>query len=149
MDKKPSAVATKSCTMHLFKSKTCKTILLNTEKQDTINALAKQMHLFEEYMDGTGPADDSDDENNNVVVPDPSQETEPFITPEFLSKKDSVVFSTNDVCEVELLKMLEDANCPHYLFEEILKWSRKANDLKYGFKAQRNTRKAQIQHYKK
>jgi hypothetical protein len=39
----------------------------------------------------------------------------------------------NDHVEIDLLKLLNDANAPHYLYKEILEWGKRATQMKYDF----------------
>lgn len=43
-------------------------------------------------------------------------------------------FTIDMLAETELLKILDDANAPHYLFKEIMEWACKFYNKKYNFK---------------
>ena len=43
------------------------------------------------------------------------------------------MYSTTDIAELELLKLLNDANVPHFLYHQILEWGHKSNLNGYNF----------------
>jgi hypothetical protein len=56
----------------------------------------------------------------------------------------------SDYVEMKLLKMLNDAHVPHFLYRDILQWGKEAKQLKYhNFMPQCFTRKVQIKHTEK
>ena len=55
-------------------------------------------------------------------------------------------FTTEQYHETKLLKILSDANAPHYLYKDIVEWGRAANGNNYHFYPQRSTRKAQVKY---
>ena len=55
-------------------------------------------------------------------------------------------FTTEQYHETKLLKILSDANAPHYLYKDIIEWGRAANGDNYHFYPQRSTRKAQVKY---
>ena len=55
-------------------------------------------------------------------------------------------FTTEQYHETKLLKILSDANAPHYLYKDIIEWGRAANGNNYHFHPQRSTRKAQVKY---
>ncbi len=55
-------------------------------------------------------------------------------------------FTTEQYHETKLLKLLSDANAPHYLYKDIIEWGRAANGNNYHFNPQRSTRKAQVKY---
>ena len=50
----------------------------------------------------------------------------------------------NDQVKIDLLKLLNDANTPHYLHKEILEWGKKAKQLQYSFEPVRTKRDNQL-----
>jgi hypothetical protein len=52
----------------------------------------------------------------------------------------------NDFVETKLLKILEDANVPHFLYQDILNWGCDAKSSGCGFEPARTTRQAAITH---
>jgi hypothetical protein len=52
----------------------------------------------------------------------------------------------NNFVETKLLKILEDANVPHFLYQDILNWGCDAKSSGYGFEPARTTRQAVIAH---
>ena len=56
---------------------------------------------------------------------------------------------TNKQCfECKLLKILNDVNAPHYLFQSIIEWAKEASWSGYKFQPKQSTRKAHIQYLK-
>jgi hypothetical protein len=55
----------------------------------------------------------------------------------------------NDFVKTKLLKILEDANVPHFLYQDILNWGCDAKSSGYGFEPARTTRQAAIAHIKR
>ena len=50
--------------------------------------------------------------------------------------------------ECKLLKILNDINAPHYLFQSIMEWAQEASQPGYTFQPKQSTRKAHIQYLK-
>ena len=61
----------------------------------------------------------------------------------------SFAFLTSDRYQVKLLHILDEANVPHYLFEDIQKWAKDAYNNGYCFDYNRSTRHAEIEHLKR
>jgi hypothetical protein len=57
-----------------------------------------------------------------------------------------VYHTINDFVETKLLKILEDASVPHFLYEDILNWGCDAKSSGYGFEPTRTTRQAALAH---
>jgi hypothetical protein len=55
-------------------------------------------------------------------------------------------FTTEQYHETKLLKLLSDANAPHYLYKDIIEWGRAANSNNYHFYPKRSTRQAQVKY---
>jgi hypothetical protein len=55
-------------------------------------------------------------------------------------------FTTKQFHETKLLKILSDANAPHYLYKDIIEWGRAAKGTNYHFDPQRWSRKAQVKY---
>jgi hypothetical protein len=62
---------------------------------------------------------------------------------------DGVCFTRSDYVETKLLKLLDDAHAPHFLYKDVLNWAREANKMKYEFRPARTTRRAQINYIEK
>ena len=60
-----------------------------------------------------------------------------------------MLFTTAECIELRLLKLLDDNNVKHGLYQDIMKWARKANMSGYNFNPRRTTRNAQVQHFGK
>jgi hypothetical protein len=55
-------------------------------------------------------------------------------------------FTLEDQKQIELLKMLNDAHAPHYLFESINDWASKAHTSGYQFNPEHRTRVGQVKY---
>jgi hypothetical protein len=60
-----------------------------------------------------------------------------------------ISFTSSEYVETKLLKVLNDAHAPHFLYQDVLNWAREANALNYDFMPRRTSRKAQIKHIEK
>ena len=60
-----------------------------------------------------------------------------------------VTFTNSDFMETKLLKILNDAQAPHFLYQDLLNWAKEAKQSNYDFLPKRSTRKAQILHIEK
>ena len=60
-----------------------------------------------------------------------------------------ISFTASEFVETKLLKMLNDAHAPHFLYQDILNWAKEAKLLQYDFCPRRSTCKAQIKHIEK
>jgi hypothetical protein len=54
--------------------------------------------------------------------------------------------TVNVYVETKLLKILEDANVPHFLYQKVLNWGSKAKARGYAFEPERTIRKFAIDH---
>jgi hypothetical protein len=54
--------------------------------------------------------------------------------------------TVNDYVETKLLKILEDANVPHFLYQDALNWGSEAKARGYTFESERTIRKFAIDH---
>ena len=65
-------------------------------------------------------------------------------------KKRQVIHRTKDNFHpTKLLKILESANAPHFLYSDICQWAKEAKNDGYDFNPERTTREAQIAHLEK
>ncbi len=58
-------------------------------------------------------------------------------------------FTTAQFHETKLLKLLNDANAPHYLYKKLINWGRAAEHDNYNFNPTRSSRNAQVKHLEK
>jgi hypothetical protein len=58
-------------------------------------------------------------------------------------------FTTEQYHETKLLKILSDANAPHYLYKEVMNWGSAARLDNYHFNPTRSSRKAQVKYLEK
>jgi hypothetical protein len=61
----------------------------------------------------------------------------------------SIRFTTAQFHEAKLLKLLSDANAPHYLYKQVIEWGRAAKNDNYNFNPTRSLRNAQVKHLEK
>jgi hypothetical protein len=50
-----------------------------------------------------------------------------------------IAFTSSEYVEKKLLKVLNDAHAPHFLYQDVLNWAKEANKLKYDFLPHRTT----------
>jgi hypothetical protein len=58
-------------------------------------------------------------------------------------------YSNSQMAETKLLKILNDANTPHYLFQDIMNWTKESLSNQYDFQPTRIKRKSQMKHLEK
>jgi hypothetical protein len=58
-------------------------------------------------------------------------------------------FTTKQYHETKLLKILSDANAPHYLYKEVMNWGSAAHLDNYHFNPTRSSSKAQVKYLEK
>ena len=58
-------------------------------------------------------------------------------------------FTTAQFHETKLLKLLSDANAPHYLYKNVIEWGRAAVHDEYNFHPTRTSRTAQVKYLEK
>lgn len=63
---------------------------------------------------------------------------------EVIKRQKGITHTDSEYAETKLLKILEDANCPNYLFGDILDWAADARRRGYNFEATCKTRGAVI-----
>jgi hypothetical protein len=73
-------------------------------------------------------------------------DTGSFTNVHAVASQRGVNHTINDFVETKLLKILEDANVPHFLYQEILNWGCDAKSSGYGFEPTRTTMQAAIAH---
>ena len=94
---------------------------------------------------------DDDEDDATVAMSLGDAEDEELLTGGNLSSKEraTISYTTAQFHETKLLKLLNDAQAPHYLYEQILSWAEQAKLEKYSFAPQRKSRANQINHLKK
>ncbi len=90
-------------------------------------------------LDDSDTADEADNDNLS---------TDPSIPHEFVMAH-GLCFTPSDYAETKLLKLLNDAHAPHFLYQDVLNWVKEAKQLQYDFCPQRTTRRAQIKYIEK
>ena len=58
-------------------------------------------------------------------------------------------FTTAQFHETKLLKLLSDANAPHFLYKKVIEWGRVAEHYKYNFNPARTSRTVQVKYLEK
>lgn len=98
--------------------------------------------LFEEETEtGMVQNDDSDDEKQHSALPfELTSETLKSLPGE----AKVVTHCVEQHCQVELLRILEKAEAPDYLFKEITEWASQSQAKMYNFRPQNTTKKAVI-----
>jgi hypothetical protein len=99
----------------------------------------------------------SEDESSNSVATSKSLDdaeeddnaNDSVATSSELFTSHGLCFTPSDYAETKLLKILNDAHAPHFLYPDLLNWAKEAKRLKYDFKPRRTTRPAQIKHIEK
>jgi hypothetical protein len=77
-------------------------------------------------VDDIDSEDEADDENLSIDA---------SITPEFVTAH-GLCFIPSDYAETKLLKLLNDAHFPHFLYQDVLNWVKEAKQLQYDFHPQ-------------
>jgi hypothetical protein len=104
----------------------------NSDNEDD----ATQFNFNAEY-----PESDSDGTNLS-----PGHETGLCTNVYAVAKQRGVQHAVSDFVETKLLKILEDANVPHFVYQDILNWGCDAKASGYKFEPERTTREAAIEH---
>lgn len=132
------------------------------------NASDSDEELPNEYIqDNQMEVDDNhtfngDDDNNNITSLRPGQYDPSVVTNDWLAQilqnrnqiqhnndiifSDEFVFMNNDRHQVKLLNILEEANAPHSLYQEISNWAKEAYRQEYHFNPHRTTREAEVKY---
>jgi hypothetical protein len=144
-------------TRHLFRSpKCCASIFLShqhktlSEIQDTKQLRQGNQNLNAE-LELAAPEEPTNEDKIFVNFENSEDLEDEHRAVEQDEKKnaDYLCYLTNDLVEIDLLKILHDSNSPHYLFKEILEWGKRSSDLKYDFNPKRKDRKSMIAHLDK
>ena len=121
-----------SLTAHILRSnRCCKSIYLmanraniaSLENKPTTRNLQNELKLAS--IENLASTHEHQDENQIPAAFDDSNES--VIAEQDLTntaKQSNICFSTNDLVEIDLLKLLHNANTPHYLYKEILDWGK-------------------------
>ena len=112
------------------------------------NVLAR--NLDDEFFFASLEEEADGDEAHAMTVPETDNEDSDENTRQQENdKKARICYSAEDLAEIDLLKLLEDANTPHYLYKEILQWASRAKSMEYQFQPSRLSRKAALQYVDK
>jgi hypothetical protein len=63
-----------------------------------------------------------------------------------LATQRAVNHTVNDYVETKLLKILEDANVPHFVYQDVLNWGSEAKARGYAFEPEHTIRRFAIDH---
>ena len=144
-----------ACMVHLMKTTKCQNNLFAQQHKESTALMTQKTtatktarNLENEMCHAAPPVQlDGLEENNefNLTVDETDNEGEEQneINRE-IDNQASICYSTNDIVEIDLLKILNDANTPHYLYKEILQWGQKAQQMKYDFEPLRTKRVNQM-----
>ena len=106
--------------------------------------------IGQEFDEG---ADDSFDNNTNDNSNDNNLPNEPrgtsIETPHKAALDFGIRFTKAQYHETKLLKLLSDANAPHFLYKDILNWAQAAKRDNYDFIPERSSRNGQIKYLEK
>ena len=143
-------IKAKKCSEHIYISAHRKEIALlqqNLEQKETARNLEQELLVATlEHNENEVP----DDNAINMAVDESEEEKEEDDeTEKEVNKKATICYSVNDLVEIDLLKVLHDANTPHFLYKQILDWGKRAAGLKYDFNPARTTRVAQLEYLEK
>ena len=153
------------CTAHLLKSKKCcdntylkdqSRVIANLKAQLVEKQIARNLddELLVATLDNENENIETNDDAFNMTLDEneieQEEEDEDVVEQEKqLNKQATVCYSVSDHVEIDLLKILHDANTPHFLFKQILDWGKKAKTLNYDFNPARTHRKAQLDYLEK
>ncbi len=169
---KQQYATSRSLTMHLSKCQACADCVLSDKKpaaQDSPSTSSRDPRFPDDDSDSTdasdttmpwgkcfdNPWDSSSDDSSEDVVNEDAAESESVVEvalppdPETDLSCYGVSFTNSDFMETKLLKILNDAHAPHFLYQDLLNWAKEAKQSNYDFLPQRYTRKAQILHIEK
>ena len=147
------------CTVHLMRNKKCATNVFAQQHKNNIALLTQKLtsvntarNLEYELLAATEQEQQSeaDDNDFHLTVDETDDEDEgQKERDKEIDNQAAVCYSTNDQVEIDLLKLLNDANTPHYLYKEILEWGRKAKQQQYSFEPVRTKRDNQMSYIDK
>ena len=110
----------------------------NDDEED--NSVWKQLEMWDTSSDEESDSTSGSNDNITEVVKGDHTNLEKFVSPPGLC------FTSSDYVETKLLKILDDAHSPHFLYQDILNWAKESSKHQYDFRPQRTTRIAQIKH---
>ena len=146
--------------MHLHKNPHCfKLAALHIKQHKQAGAKLLQLENDRELVD-CQPWDDEEDEAVNQVDATIDKGTnvndainQPSCTysesPHEAALRFGIRFTNEQFYDTKLLKLLSDANAPHFLYKDIVEWARKATDNGYKFDPERSSRNAQVKYLEK
>ena len=110
----------------------------NDDEED--NSVWKQLEMWDTSSDEESDSTSGSNDNITEVVKGDHTNLEKFVSPPGLC------FTSSDYVKTKLLKILDDAHSPHFLYQDILNWAKESSKHQYDFRPQRTTRIAQIKH---
>ena len=119
---------------------------------DSMNDISKifeqeiNEELLFQFYDEEYDASDTDSENS---VLDIDMETNLEDVFNFDVSNLNQIFTTNQICVIKLLKLLEDMQCPDTAMEKILTWARECFLKKFDFNPPSKTRRGNLKWMKK
>jgi hypothetical protein len=85
----------------------------------------------------------SDDQDDNANADNNQAASTELVT------LDGLCFTTSDFVETQLLKLMDNAHAPHFLYQDVLNWAKDAQQSGYDFHPKCTSRRAQIKRIKK
>ena len=154
--------------IHMGKAPECFLFALShNNKAKSTQSMLKTPPVYHEQAVSFYPWDDDDDdenENDNKLLDQQYEEgsnnqlaaNEPNLpdgtyseSAHEASMRFGIRFTKEQYHETKLLKLLSNANAPHYLYKDIIEWGQSAQLDTYDFDPQRSTRNGQIKYLEK
>jgi hypothetical protein len=144
-------------TRHLSRSPKCCASIFFSHQHKTLSTIQDPKQLLQgnrnlnAELELAAPEEPTNKDKNFVSFEDSEDLEDEYRAVEQDEKKnaDYLCYLTNDLVEIDLLKILHDSNSLHYLFKEILEWGKRSSDLKYDFNPKRKDRKSMIAYLEK
>ena len=142
--------------IHLGKSTDCALFIVRLDsKRNTKNVGMPPEANHEDTM-SVYPWDEDDDnvmdeledvnDNNHTGLPNHAADGIYSESAHEAAMRFGIRFTTEQFHTTKLLKIISDANAPHYLYKDIVEWGQAAQRDKYDFHPQRAGRNAQVKY---
>jgi hypothetical protein len=127
-----------------------------SSSDESLNNFHCTMENEDSDTDKTKNSESSDDNLHNEgnfeqskVLPDSDQNIEGPIQEETQWRDYQAPYTSSMFAETKLLKILDDANASHYLFEDIINWASESQHHEYNFLPSTTNRKGLIKQMEK
>jgi hypothetical protein len=87
----------------------------------------------------TSDKESSTTADNNIDTDDEEVDNNPnleFSTSSELGTSHGLSFAPSEYVETKLLKLMDDAPTPHFIYQDVLNWAMEAKQLQYNFRLQ-------------